>query len=354
MISTGFYSYYRSSNLSSISFYSNSIRNEIVTDNLRSLNEKFQSTCHNMDVYKLNFDINNNTNEFLCGQLTKDTFNFIYPEILYFDINKSTKITTLYYTVRADSLLKKISLVVVFLFLFNYLFFKLMKNIYLQKEKENIENQKIKMQFNLSRKIAHDIRSPLSTLNLITNKIDHEEAKQLQISVIEQINAIAENLLSQSKINTQHTYEQIINQLKTEYTIKKENLNRSITFNYKPSEELKVISPDFLYSVLNNLIQNSIEATSETNGKISILITIQNKKIQFEIEDNGIGIPENILKQLGEKEISYGKGNIGNGLGVFTAIQEIKKYNGNITINSSLGKGTKIKFEIPIIMKRIF
>ena len=138
VISTGFYSYYRSSNLSSISFYSNSIRNEIVTDNLRSLNEKFQSTCHNMDVYKLNFDINNNTNEFLCGQLTKDTFNFIYPEILYFDINKSSKITTLYYTVRADSLLKKISLVVVFLFLFNYLFFKLMKNIYLQKEKENI------------------------------------------------------------------------------------------------------------------------------------------------------------------------------------------------------------------------
>jgi hypothetical protein len=101
--------------------------------------------------------------------------------------------------------------------------------------------------FNLSQKLAHDIRSPISTLNLISSKIDNAEIKSLQLAVVEQINAIANGLLNENKTNIQtsglplipnsfinrekQSLKSIFKNLKNEYAFKKIAIQQDIIFD---------------------------------------------------------------------------------------------------------------------------
>ena len=74
-----------------------------------------------------------------------------------------------------------------------------------------------------------------------------------------------------------------------------------------------------------------------------------NEKI-FEIEDQGIGIPEKDMSNLFDS--FYRASNVGNiqgsGMGLTIVAQFIKLHGGEINIESELNKGTKIVIEIPI------
>ncbi len=216
----------------------------------------------------------------------------------------------------------------------------------------------------LSKQVAHDIRSPLSALNMLLNHTTHlpEAQRVLTRNAIQRINDIANNLLNKNIANIQTTHEnksiilpELISPLvsmllsekrmqyreKDEITIE-ENLNEAYGLFAKiNSTELK--------RVLSNLITNSVESLSQ-NGKIIVRVYKVGKHITIEIRDNGKGIPQNILSQLGQKGISFGKetSDSGSGLGVFHAIQTVKSFGGDLTIKSQINDGTTVTISIPI------
>ncbi|MFZ3228968.1 MAG: sensor histidine kinase [Pseudobdellovibrio sp.] len=201
--------------------------------------------------------------------------------------------------------------------------------------------------FSFSKKLAHDIRSPLSTLNLISSKIEREDIKSLQLAVIDQINNIANNLLIDSKKTNILNYSDLFMQLKSEYKIKSSHSKRKILFKIdRKLITLSLIAHNFLYATINNLIQNAIDATPE-NGFIKVTASFKENFIEILISDNGVGIPSNIIKNLGKHELTYGKVN-GNGIGLFNAFQNIQSISGIIKINSTVNIGTTISLQIPV------
>ena len=100
---------------------------------------------------------------------------------------------------------------------------------------------------------------------------------------------------------------------------------------------------DALYSVLNNIIQNAVE-----HGKASrINIKIQEKQENFEIriEDNGVGIPDEIKKSIFEEGFKFGeKGH--TGLGLFIVKNAVKNYEGNIRVEDNIPNGTVFILEL--------
>ena len=83
--------------------------------------------------------------------------------------------------------------------------------------------------------------------------------------------------------------------------------------------------------MLSNLINNAIE--SDDNPKVSIEIFEENNQIKLQIKDNGPGIPQSIIDNLG-KEIITTKDK-GNGLGLNHAINTVKDLNANLNFESS-------------------
>lgn len=227
----------------------------------------------------------------------------------------------------------------------------LLARVLILQDRINIVN---KEKFLTAEKIAHDIRSPISTLNLISSRIPDPEIQQLQLAVVGQINRIAQELLDQAKNKSDdkniYNVRNLLSRLSEEYKIKQSQIRQKIVFKIDQNENLQFpLAPDLytlLYRCINNFIQNSIEATSE-NEFIYIETNVDSgiKKTVIQIKDNGKGIPQEILKNLGRHRLSYGKENTssGSGIALYTARQELQKYGIELRIESELAKGTIVQ-----------
>lgn len=228
----------------------------------------------------------------------------------------------------------------------NFLFAKLQ-----QSRKQEIQNQKLLLLrekesalIELSQKVAHDIRSPLSAISLITSTFSiREEQRNILQSAIQRMNEICSVLLKtkrelKSTINLNLAVQQIISEKKASLE------NKEIQFSFSgPDESLEIFDVEFK-DVLSNLLQNSIESIDGNNGKINILARRNYRTIEISVEDNGKGIPEELLQEIGKSPISFGKGSDGNGLGLYNAKKWIASNGGHLNIQSSLFQGTKITF----------
>ncbi len=214
--------------------------------------------------------------------------------------------------------------------------------------------------------IAHDLRGPLvnlsEVLKMIANdQISSEEFKSISPTLSKDIiytTDLLENILHWSR-----------SQLKG-YGINKELFNlRNLIINeinyHLPGAYLKkikiihdVFPGEMAYAdmlmiqiVIRNIINNAIKFC---NPDCEIHITAAYQKennILVCIQDNGIGIPEPILKKLFKDENITTRGTLnekGTGLGLLVCKDFMIRNDGDITVSSIEGKGAKFCITIPV------
>lgn len=115
-----------------------------------------------------------------------------------------------------------------------------------------------------------------------------------------------------------------------------------------PKETKIVGNINSLVQVVNNLIQNSIQAyEGKPNGTIDLTITQKNNTIIMKIIDHASGIPEDVQDKLFTEMITT-KGKNGSGLGLFMSYSTIKgTFNGDLSFQSKEGVGTTFTISIP-------
>jgi two-component system cell cycle sensor histidine kinase/response regulator CckA len=122
--------------------------------------------------------------------------------------------------------------------------------------------------------------------------------------------------------------------------------------------------PGMIEHALVNLIQNSIHALSKIQKpKITVRSFYRDKKIWFEIEDNGCGISEEYLESIfdpsftlkGSKDNldSYKNDIKGTGYGLANVKRYIEMHKGKIFVDSELNLGTKFVISFPVIKKEL-
>jgi len=111
--------------------------------------------------------------------------------------------------------------------------------------------------------------------------------------------------------------------------------------------------PGGLNQVFLNILTNAIHAIKPP-GKITIETKITKEDLNILIQDSGSGVkPENISKLFDPGFTTKGVG-VGSGLGLSISYKIIKNHHGNITVESTLGKGTTFTITIPLDLgKRI-
>lgn len=104
-----------------------------------------------------------------------------------------------------------------------------------------------------------------------------------------------------------------------------------------------------LMQIFVNLIRNAQQALEEhgvKQGSVTVRATLQEKVIAFSVQDNGPGIPPDVLKKLGTPFFTTREA--GTGLGVAQCKRLVGRLGGQLTIESELGKGTSVNFTLPI------
>ncbi len=214
--------------------------------------------------------------------------------------------------------------------------------------------------------ISHDLKSPIQGIlglsELLIEDADilsSEEMKEDLIEINKSVKILyklIENLLDWSRFQTGRMQltpitlnafilvDTVINPLLQTAKLKHITINN----NVNPSHFV-VGDENLLRSLFHNLISNSIKFTNE-NGQIDINSESVGNKIIFEVADNGTGIsPENIEKifKFDSSLTTMGTNNErGTGLGLVLCKEIVNAHKGNIQLNSEVGKGTKISFDL--------
>jgi two-component system, NtrC family, sensor kinase len=123
-------------------------------------------------------------------------------------------------------------------------------------------------------------------------------------------------------------------------------------------QELPLIEcyPGKLNQVFLNIISNGVYAIRKKfqdseGGVITISTSSDENNIFITISDNGTGMDELTKKRLYEPFFTTKDVGEGTGLGMSIAYNTINKHNGQININSELGKGTDFIIKLPLIQK---
>jgi two-component system, sporulation sensor kinase A len=114
------------------------------------------------------------------------------------------------------------------------------------------------------------------------------------------------------------------------------------------SKEKKIFGDkNQLIQVLINVIKNAIDAMK--TGEINIMITNKNNQLKITIQDQGIGIPPDRLKKLGEPFFTLKEKGMGLGLTISQKI--IQDHKGSLEIESEVGIGTSVHVILPVYKK---
>ncbi len=119
----------------------------------------------------------------------------------------------------------------------------------------------------------------------------------------------------------------------------KVNYSRGCFVNGQPSQ---------IYEVLVNLIRNALEAMPE-GGFLAISTGKENGRVFLTVEDNGEGIPKENVQRIFEPFFTT-KGLKSSGLGLSSGYGIIKKHQGVIEVESTVGRGTVFRIILPEAM----
>jgi signal transduction histidine kinase len=114
------------------------------------------------------------------------------------------------------------------------------------------------------------------------------------------------------------------------------------------------MDPDGMHQVLMNLLSNALDAVAPQQGLIRVVCRYDpdNRRLVFEVIDNGIGIPPAMMKHIFELFHST-KGNRGTGLGLAVAKKIVEEHDGVIAVRSTVGKGTVFTVTIPVYQQTL-
>ena len=136
------------------------------------------------------------------------------------------------------------------------------------------------------------------------------------------------------------------------------NLLNNIIKIQKNYADLPLIEcyPGKLNQVFLNIISNGIYAIKKRfeeadGGLLTISTSFDDTNVFIKIADNGTGMDENTKKKLFEPFFTTKDVGEGTGLGLSIAYNTINKHNGQIQVNSEIGKGTEFILILPLIQK---
>ncbi len=223
----------------------------------------------------------------------------------------------------------------------------------------------------VSKQVAHDIRSPLMALNIALGEFKDlsSDRRRLVEQAICRIRGIADDLLSRSgttKVpsDISHQFGRGLGEIqKFEITSSVKRIvaemklvNPLIEFELCGHEvpiDVPGNSQDF-ERILANLLQNAVESmTGLHDPRVSVAVRAFPAKVQLAVLDNGKGIPSDILAKIGEEGFTFGK-KAGNGLGVFSAKRKMIEWRGDLSISSNLGLGTMVNLSFPKVAEQKF
>jgi len=212
--------------------------------------------------------------------------------------------------------------------------------------------------------VSHELRTPLTAIRGFVETLEEEAGEEQQhfLGIIKKHTDRLINLISDLLLLSK------IEERGKELEVEDVNLKEAIRDVFKIFEskskkknlKLELIAPDIpplikadsflIEQLFINLIDNAIKYTKE--GEVKIEVIPQNQKIKIRVSDTGIGIPEEHINRIFERFYVVDKARSrqlgGTGLGLSIVKHIVLLHNGEISVDSKVGRGTTFTIILPV------
>ena len=216
--------------------------------------------------------------------------------------------------------------------------------------------------------VTHELRTPLTSVRAFTEIMhDHpdmdetkrQEFLKVMVGEMERLSKLITQVLDLEKLEsgkqvlhlTELPAEQLVSKIVDAFKPSFEKDAQTIEVRVSTDKTVQV-DVDLLERVFVNIIGNAKKYLPSENGSVLITVSEIEKNIQFDIEDNGPGIPMEQRLNVFDKfyQIHQSKKNNvgGSGLGLSICKKIIDLHKGQIAVEESVWSGAKFTIQIPL------
>ncbi len=229
-------------------------------------------------------------------------------------------------------------------------------------EQQLLHSERLATIGEMSAKVAHEIRNPLSSISLNTellydeiskgNGEEKSDAENLIQSILNEVDTLTEMsdvYLRFARFPRLDTKPASVNNILIELSkfFNKERVQRGITLkeNYAPDLPLILLDVNQIKQAFLNILKNSFEAMPE-GGKLSVSTRLKDNCIEVCITDTGSGISKGNIQRVFDP--FYSAKADGTGLGLALTMKTVEGHHGEITCKSTVDKGTTMVISFPV------
>jgi len=230
-----------------------------------------------------------------------------------------------------------------------------------ERERELVRSERLAAVGKMAAMIAHEVRNPLSSIGLNTELLEEElgpeldEARELCRAIhreVDRLTQITEEYLSFSRLPKPKLAHEHVNAMVSALAaFVREDLAAkqvTLTTDLTAGDPVARIDAAQIRQCLLNLIRNAAEAVvAKGSGHVTLRTrTAGPGRVEIDVEDNGIGIPADVLPQLFDPFFSTKED--GSGLGLALTQQIVRDHGGDLRVDSVVGRGTTFTVSVPV------
>jgi nitrogen fixation/metabolism regulation signal transduction histidine kinase len=212
----------------------------------------------------------------------------------------------------------------------------------------------------VARRLAHEIKNPLTPIQLSAERLEHKLADKLSAPDAEVLKRATQTIVNQvtalkSMVNAFAEYarapslnleEVDLNQLVYEILALYEHSDAKISTRLAPALQLVTGDPTLLRQVVHNLLQNAQDALAETEEpQITVETAVEENAVRLTVRDNGCGFPEALMARLFEPYVTTKPKGTGLGLAVVKKI--IEEHRGRMKAENIQPHGASVSLYLP-------
>lgn len=222
-----------------------------------------------------------------------------------------------------------------------------------------IEAEKLKSVAVVATQVAHDIRSPLSAVRMVTQTMNevNDQHKSLLFSACQRIESIAEDLLNRYKREDRLRPFDLLTACQKIVGEKRTTAAAILMVQSNAVEKVYALGNEHDFQRLfSNVLNNAIEAVNGVaSPEIVIVISEHAEIIRVKISDNGCGISDEAIEHINLNQQFTTKKH-GTGIGLHNAQTLLRKWGGKLKLLKNVPSGTTVLLTLrraPVVERKI-
>lgn len=217
----------------------------------------------------------------------------------------------------------------------------------------------------VARRLAHEIKNPLTPIQLSAERLQHKLATKLAPedaeilarstqTIVNQVTALKRmvDAFSQYARAPEPSMKALdLNKLVREVLTLYESLGSGIRLELAPQLPPVIGDTIQMRQVIHNLLQNAQDALADTpDPSIVIVSEATANTVRFSVTDNGSGFPEHLMKRVFEPYVTTKPK--GTGLGLVIVKKIVEEHGGEIAISNLVPRGARVTLSFPAVAAR--